>query len=160
MLSSDCLGALQLSNRNASMTWTPSFRISKTGSPPFGEVSSALYWSVAMQKCRVSNLQTEAEQQRAGPVKGWDHLASHMVKISHQSLDVKLLKTDLNDIGRFWWLSCRVKVRVGLAYLLAHRPEGHMWVIAPQIYGHNTPKIYLKPEDRQGLPNRKIVSIV
>ena len=49
----------------------------------------------------------------------------------------------------------------GLAPLATHRPEGHMWVIAHQIYGHIIPpKIYLKVEDGQGPPNRKIVSIV
>ena len=54
-----------------------------------------------------------------------------------------------------------VAVRVGLAHVLAHSPEGHMWVITPQIYGHITPqKSILRPKDGQGLPNRKIVSIV
>ena len=50
-----------------------------------------------------------------------------------------------------------VLVRVGLAYLLANSPRG----ITPQIYGHIIPqKSILRLEDRQGLPNRKIVSIV
>ena len=39
-------------------------------------------------------------------------------------------------------------VRIGLAHVLAHRPEGHMWVITPQIYGHIIPqKIYLKGQN-------------
>ena len=32
-------------------------------------------------------------------------------------------------------LFATVTVRVGLAYLLAHRPEGHMWVITPKFMG-------------------------
>ena len=37
-------------------------------------------------------------------------------------------------------------VRVGLAYLLAHRPRGHMWVITPRFMGRISPQKTRSPE--------------
>ena len=44
-------------------------------------------------------------------------------------------------VYRMCWGIEALRVRIGLAYVLAYNPEGYI----PQIYGQNiTPKIYLK----------------
>ena len=60
----------------------------------------------------------------SGPVKGWDHLASRIVKVwvtRCQTPEDRPLQ--FNDIGRFWWLSSRGKLWEGFSQ------RGFQWLV-------------------------------